>query len=157
MNRPTRDTLRLLCSLVQVSDPRWQLSFLQRISIYVDLLRVLVRARVIYDLLVEPLLILLERVLMLAFEAHLHLPIGLRDQLTQLAYVLAMCHHPFVLVQLICQGFLELLQAMLLRSLIECPEKLGVLLFDFLQLGIALQLPSWRAVSSLFDKLDSFF
>ena len=137
VNRPARDTLRLLCSLVQVSYPRWQLSFLQCVSIYVDFLRVLVRARVIYDLLVEPLLILLERVLMLAFEPHLHLPVGLRDQLTQLANVLTMCHHPFVLIELIREGFLKLLEAMLLRSLIERSEQLGVLLFDFLELGIA--------------------
>jgi len=75
---------------------------------------------------------------MLAFEAHLHLPVGLRDQLTQLAYVLTICHHPFVLIELVREGFLELLQAMLLRSLIERSKQLGVLLFDFLQLGIAL-------------------
>jgi hypothetical protein len=98
VNRPTGDTLGLLCCLVQVSDPRWQLSFLQRVCIYVDLLRVLVRACVIYDLLVEPLLILLERVLMLAFEPHLHLTVGLRDQLAQLTYVLTLCDHPFILI-----------------------------------------------------------
>ena len=138
MNRPTGDTLSLLCCLVKVSDPRWQLSFLQRVCIYVDLFRVLVRACVIYDLLVEPLLILLESVLMLAFEPHLHLPIGLRDQLTQLTYVLTVCNHPLVLIKLIGEGFLKLLQSMLLRSLIERSEQLGVLLFDLLQLGVAL-------------------
>jgi hypothetical protein len=79
VNRPAGDTLGLLCCLVKVSDPSWQLSFLQCVCIYVDLLRVLVRACVIYDLFIEPLLILLERVLMLAFEPHLHLPVGLRD------------------------------------------------------------------------------
>jgi hypothetical protein len=69
---------------------------------------------------------------MLAFEPHLHLPVGLRDQLAQLANILTICNHPFVLIKLIGEGFFKLLQAMLLRSLIKSPEKLGVLLFDLL-------------------------
>ena len=142
VNRPASDALSLLCCLVQVSDPRWQLSFLQRVCIYVDLLCVLVRACVIDDLLVEPLLILLDRVLMLSLEPHLHLPVGLRDQLTQLTYVLAMRNHDFVLIKLIGEGFLELLQTMLLRPLIECPQQLCVLLSYLLHLGVALQLTS---------------
>jgi hypothetical protein len=68
-----------------------------------------------------------------------------------------MCNHPFVLIKLVGEGFFKLLQAMLLRSLIERSKQLGVLLFDLLQLGVALQLASWRAISSLFDKLDLFF
>lgn len=94
---------------------------------------------------------------MLTFEPHLHLPVGLRDQLTQLTYVLTVCNHPLVLIKLVREGFLKLLQAMFLRSLIERSEQLGVLLFDLLQLGVALQLASRGAVFSLFDKLDLFF
>ncbi len=118
MYRPPRYLLPLNRHLTHVSYPCGQLSFLECIDIYLYLLSVLIASGVIYDLLVEPLLVLLESVGVLSFESHLHLLVRIGYQLRQLPDLFRISHEGLVLVKLIGQGRIKTLEAFFLWQVV---------------------------------------
>jgi hypothetical protein len=92
VDRPSCCLLSLQRSLIHVPDTGWQLSLLKGIISDGYLLSILILSSVINDLFVEPFLILLESVLMLAFKSHLHLFIGICDQMGQFFDVFRVCY-----------------------------------------------------------------
>lgn len=104
MYRPPCHLLTLKRHLTHVSYPCRQFSFLERIDIDLYFFSVLIGSRVIYDLLVEPFLILLECVSVLTFESHLHLLVRVRYQLCELPNLFGVRHKLLILIELIGQG-----------------------------------------------------
>ena len=119
VDRPSGQFLTFFRSLIHISNLCWQLSLLEWICVYLDLIIWRVRPRIIYHLLIQSLLVLLKVILVLSLESHLHLFVRLRYQLSQLPQLHRVSHLVLVLSQLPCEGLIEPGKALLLWDVIQ--------------------------------------